>query len=54
MDWIWNVDIAIVVEAAAAIALAIAAATPTEKDDGIVGRIANLARIITPFLARKG
>lgn len=53
MDWIWNLDFVTIAEAAGVIALAVAAATPTDKDDGIVGRVVNLARLVVPFLSKK-
>jgi hypothetical protein len=52
-DWSWNMDFVAIAEAAGVIALAVAAATPTKDDDGVVGRVVNLARIVVPFLRPK-
>ncbi len=53
MELLFLIDWATVVEALGVIALAVAAATPTDKDNGIVGRVVNITRVALPFLRRK-
>lgn len=52
MEWILLIPWADVAQAVVTIALAVAAATPTKDDDGIVGRVANVASLVIPALRR--
>lgn len=52
MEWILIVPWADVIQAVVTIALAVAAATPTRDDDGVVGRVANVASLIIPALRK--
>lgn len=52
MEWILALLSAEVLQAVVTIALAVAAATPTKDDDGVVGRVANVASLIIPALRK--